>query len=159
MAGGVAPHILVQRGFAAPIDLEAALGVVGDAALARRDHPDQARRVHQVLKSFHSAHHAERVGEHHTHELIGRDLRDRLGRVVVGGAGVDEQHVECTARKSFAQARDLIGLGDVERLDRNLIGMRVREIMQFGAAALPSRADDVPALLHELARHRRSKAA
>jgi len=37
--GRIAPHILVERGLAAAIDLEAALGVVGDAALAGRHDP------------------------------------------------------------------------------------------------------------------------
>ena len=159
MARGITAHILVERGLAASIDLMAAPEVVGDAALARGHDADQAVDTHQLLQSLHRAHDAERVGEHHAHELLVRCLGDRLGLIVVGRAGVDEQHVEGAAREPLAQVRDLVGHGDVEVFDRHLIGVSFGEIVERGPAASANGANDAPIFLHELRRHRVAEAA
>jgi DNA-binding transcriptional LysR family regulator len=62
-------------------------------------------------------------------------------------------------RQPITERRDLIGFGDVERFDRDKGWVRVGEIVQPGSAVLAYRADDVPTLLYELARHRQPKAA
>jgi len=48
--------ILTEPGLAAAIDLEAALGVVGDAALARGHDANYPGGAHQILKRLHRAH-------------------------------------------------------------------------------------------------------
>jgi hypothetical protein len=74
-------------------------------------------------------------------------------RHVVGGPGVDEQHVEHPAGQAFTQGCDLIRLADIESLDLHAALERVRKVVQQGSHAAADRADDVPSPLQKLGGH------
>ena len=94
MASGVATHEHVQRGLRAAIKLMPTLLIAGHAALSGRHNADQAAFDDEPLESLDGPHRAGRIGHHDVDELFGRDVEDRVLRMSVLGARVDEQDVE-----------------------------------------------------------------
>jgi DNA-binding transcriptional LysR family regulator len=137
----------------------AALFIVRDAALTGGHDADQATGANQRLQALDRPHHAQRVRQHDAHELVGRCLGDGFRLIAVGGARIDEQHLNAPTRQPTTERRDLIGFGDIERFDRDLVRVRLGEIVQLAPAVLTYRTDDVPTLFYELASHRQPKAA
>jgi hypothetical protein len=136
VAGGVAAHQLVESGFAGSIDLKPAALVVGDAALAGRHDRDSAVGVDELAERFDDPHRAQRVSDHKTGELLGRDVRDGLVRLV-GGARIHEQEVKCAGAKPVAERLDLLRRGDVAVFDLQPTVSGVAQLVQLrsGGAA------------------------
>jgi len=65
-------------------------------------------------------------------------------RVLRGGAGLDEEHVERAAGEARGDRGDLAAIGDVELLDLDAAGVAIGEVVEIGADGPAHRADDVP---------------
>ena len=56
-------------------------------------------RRHEGRKSLQNAHRTQGIGHHHAHELLRRDLGNRLCGIV-GDSRVDEEEIEASARQA-----------------------------------------------------------
>ena len=149
VARGEAAHQLVQRGLARPVDLEAAPGVVGDAALARGHHPDSAVRDDEILQRLDDPHRAQRVGHHEPDEGIRRHVGHRLLRAV-GHPGVDEQQVERRLGQPAVQRGDVLRNRDVDGLHDQAARRGTGQVGQPGTPRAPHRGRHLPAPLQVL---------
>jgi hypothetical protein len=71
LADREAAHEHVQRRFAAAVDLPQGSRVVADAALTGRHGSDQPCQRRPVVEGLDHPHGTERVGDHHSHEVLG----------------------------------------------------------------------------------------
>ena len=159
VARGEAAERHVERGLATAIDFAAPILVIGDAALAGRHGADQPTRQHQGRKRLNHADRAEHVGGHDARELVVGDVGHQDLRIVGGGAGIDEQHVERAAGETRGERGGLGGIGDVERFDLDAAGVAIGEVVEIGAGRATHGADDVPVAGEEFGGEGKAEAA